>query len=72
MQSLKKQLPPLSTLVAFEAADRHLSFTRAAAELNLSQAAVSQQIRVLEAQLRLLRARLERRGERPWAALGLG
>lgn len=48
MQRLKQQLPPLDPLIAFEAAARHLSFTRAAEELNLSQAAVSQQIRNLE------------------------
>lgn len=43
--------PPLASLRAFEAAARHGSFTAAAAELNLTPAAVSQQIRVLEAQL---------------------
>ena len=48
MQNLKKALPPLDPLVAFEAAARLMSFTRAAQELNLSQAAVSQQIRQLE------------------------
>ena len=48
MQTLKQQLPPLEPLVAFESAARHLSFTAAAKELNLSQAAVSQQIRNLE------------------------
>lgn len=53
MQVLKKQLPPLDPLIAFEAAARHLSFTRAARELNLSQAAVSQQIRNLEEKLGL-------------------
>ncbi len=51
MQSLRKQLPPLDPLVAFEAAARHLSFTRAAEELHLSQAAVSQKIRNLEEHL---------------------
>ena len=51
MQKLKKALPPLDPLIAFEAAARHLSFTRAADELNLSQAAVSQQIRNLEQSL---------------------
>jgi len=48
MPNLKKRLPPLDPLIAFEAAARQLSFTRAAEELNLSQAAVSQQIRNLE------------------------
>ncbi len=50
---LKQRLPPLDPLVAFEAAARHLSFTRAAEELHLSQAAVSQQIRSLEDSLKV-------------------
>lgn len=41
-------LPPLNSLVAFEAASRHLSFTLAAHELNVTQGAVSRQIRQLE------------------------
>lgn len=41
-------LPPLAALRAFEAVARHLSFTRAAQELGMTQAAVSYQIRVLE------------------------
>jgi LysR family transcriptional regulator of beta-lactamase len=46
-------LPPLSlnTLRTFEAAARHLNFTRAANELCVTQAAVSHQIKALEAQL---------------------
>ncbi|MCP4333086.1 MAG: LysR family transcriptional regulator [Gammaproteobacteria bacterium] len=51
MRFLGKRLPPLSTMVAFEAAARHQSFTLAAAELNLTQAAVSRQIRLLEEDL---------------------
>ena len=44
-------LPSLDLLKAFEAAARHLSFTRAGAELFLSQSAVSRQIQQLESQL---------------------
>lgn len=48
MSILRNRLPPLAPLIAFDAAARRRSFTEAAAELNLTQAAVSQQIRVLE------------------------
>ncbi|HHR6221561.1 TPA: LysR substrate-binding domain-containing protein, partial [Providencia alcalifaciens] len=44
---------PLNALRAFEASARHLSFTRAGMELNVTQAAVSQQVRALEEQLGL-------------------
>jgi LysR family glycine cleavage system transcriptional activator len=44
-------LPPLAALRAFEAAARHLSFTRAADELHVTQAAISHQIRGLEERL---------------------
>lgn len=42
------KMPPLVWLRAFEAAARHLSFTQAASELNLTQAAVSKQVKLLE------------------------
>ncbi len=45
------RLPPLDLLEAFEAAARHLSFTRAADELSLTQSAVSRQIAALEESL---------------------
>ena len=51
MQRLRGLLPPLTTLPAFEASARLGSFTQAAAELYVTQAAVSQQIRVLEENL---------------------
>src|SRR5699024_4654948 len=43
-----RPLPPLNSLVAFEATARHLSFTRAAEELHLTQGAISRQVRNLE------------------------
>jgi LysR family glycine cleavage system transcriptional activator len=45
------RLPSLNGLRAFEAAARHLSFTAAAAELNVTQTAISHQIRRLEQEL---------------------
>jgi len=42
---------PLNALKAFEASARHLSFTRAAHELCVTQAAISHQIKALEARL---------------------
>lgn len=45
---LRKRLPSLTALVTLEAAIRHRSFTLAAAELGVSQAAVSRQVAILE------------------------
>jgi LysR family glycine cleavage system transcriptional activator len=50
---MSRSLPPLNALRAFEAAARHLSFTTAASELNVTQAAVSHQIKALEERLGL-------------------
>jgi DNA-binding transcriptional LysR family regulator len=47
----RTHLPPLQTLRAFEAAVRLCSFTRAADELALTQGAVSQHVRMLEAHI---------------------
>ena len=47
----RNALPALDLLVGFEAAARHLSFTKAGDELHLTQSAVSRQIKELEEQL---------------------
>jgi DNA-binding transcriptional LysR family regulator len=44
----RRHLPSLGALATFEVAAKHLSFTLAARELNITQGAVSQQIRLLE------------------------
>ena len=48
---MHSHLPPLGALRAFEAAARHMSFSRAAAELHVTPAAVSHQIHTLEQDL---------------------
>src|SRR4026207_2599324 len=50
---MKRTLPPLNGLRAFEAAARHMSFTDAADELPVPQAAISHQVRGLEQRLGL-------------------
>ena len=51
MRNQRYDVPPLDPLLAFEAAARNLSFTKAAAELHLTQSAVSRQIQQLEEHL---------------------
>jgi LysR family glycine cleavage system transcriptional activator len=51
--AMSARLPSLNGLRAFEAAARHLSFTSAAAELNVTQTAISHQIKRLEEELGL-------------------
>ncbi len=55
-------LPPLTALSCFEAAARNLSFKRAAAELNVTPAAISHQIRKLETDLATELFRRQHRG----------
>src|SRR6056297_39172 len=69
MMSLKRELPPLNALATFESAARLASFTRAAEELHVSQAAVSRQVARLEQQLG---TRLFHRGRRRLALTGAG
>lgn len=49
--SIRRRLPVLSSLRAFEAAGRHLSFSRAADELLITQSAVSHHVRKVEEEL---------------------
>lgn len=56
-----KRLPPLNSLRVFEAAARHLSFTKAADELHVTPGAVSQQIKALEDFLQMPVFRREKR-----------
>ena len=59
---MSRRLPPLNAARAFEAAARHLSFTKAAGELNVTQAAISHQVKLLEETLGVaLFRRLNRR-----------
>ncbi|MCZ4312213.1 LysR substrate-binding domain-containing protein [Comamonadaceae bacterium G21597-S1] len=52
MTTLQRRfLPPIHVLCAFESAARHQSFTAAAAELCLTQSAISRQVRALEEQI---------------------
>lgn len=48
-----RRLPPLNALRAFEAASRHLSIKAAAADLNVTPGAISQQLKLLEESLGL-------------------
>ncbi len=64
-----RRLPPLNWLKAFEAAGRHLSFTHAADELGVTQAAISQHVKALELFLDRL---LFRRGHQRLTLTGAG
>ncbi len=57
-----RQLPSLTSLRAFEAAARHGSFSAAARDLNVTHAAVAQQVRALEAHVGARLVRREGRG----------
>ena len=48
---MSRRLPPLAALRAFEAAGRHLSFSKAGEELLVSQSAISHHIQTLETSL---------------------
>jgi LysR family transcriptional regulator, glycine cleavage system transcriptional activator len=72
-------LPPTNALVTFEAVARHLSFTQAARELGVSQAATSRQVRLLEDDLGVAlltrasrRVRLTPSGQRLLEAVAIG
>ena len=77
--ALHKTLPPTNSLVVFEAAARHMNFTRAARELDVTQSAVSRQIQLLEDHLGIALFQrqsrglvLTREGERLHRAVAMG
>jgi len=79
MKSLRNRLPPTNALVTFEAVARHVSFTQAARELGVSQAATSRQVRLLEDHLGVVlfnrarkRVRLTPAGEQLLQAVAMG
>jgi LysR family transcriptional regulator, glycine cleavage system transcriptional activator len=79
MNSLRTRLPPTNALVTFEAVARHLSFTQAARELGVSQAATSRQVRLLEDHLGVVlldrarkRVRLTAAGQQLLEAVAMG
>lgn len=57
---MSRRLPPLNAVRAFEAAARHVSLSKAAAELHVTHSAISRQVRMLEARLGV--RLLERKG----------
>ena len=72
-------LPPTNSLVVFEAAARHMNFTRAAEELSVTQSAVSRQVQLLEDflgttlfQRHARGLQLTREGERLHRAVSMG
>ena len=69
MQNLRTLLPSAGSLIVFEAAGRHGSFTRASEELAMTQAAVSYAVRTLERQIGV---QLFRRGHRSVALTEAG
>ena len=61
MIPVMRRLPPLAAVRVFEAAARHENFTAAAAELGMTQAAVSYQVKLLEERVGVPLFRRERR-----------
>ncbi|WP_170575161.1 LysR substrate-binding domain-containing protein [Ruegeria atlantica] len=56
------ELPPVSSLISFEAAARHVSFKNAATELNVTPAAISHQVKSLENEVNCALFRRHHRG----------
>jgi LysR family glycine cleavage system transcriptional activator len=71
---MRRRMPPLNSLRAFEVVSRHKSFRAAAEELHVTAAAVSQQVKVLEEHLgrKLLRRRSDGYNLTAEALAGLG